>query len=388
VLDPNSYRTSRARLEAGPEASKDVLGRKIRYLAEVEHLLLRTLLVMCAGWLERKQAYALRYVLEENRVLREQLGDGKPRLNNAQRRRLARAGKLLGRAQLRELATLAKPDTILGWYRRLIAQKYDGSKNRGPGRPRTRQDIVTLVLRMARDNPTWGYTRIRGGLRNLGLNIGRTTIARILAEHGVDPATMRPERWSTFLAAHWGAICGGDFFTVEVVTLHGLVRHHVLFVIDLATREVQIGGVVKEPYSGWVKNVLRGMLDCFDGFLVGKRHLILDSDPVFTPDVRGFLRHSGVEVARLPSRSPNLNAHAERFIGSVRRECLSRVVPIGEAHLRKLLKEYLEHYHRERNHQGIENRLIDPEVAANGDGPIRRRTRNGGLLSFYVREAA
>jgi transposase InsO family protein len=354
----------------------------------VEHVLLRTLLVICTGWLQRKQAHALRYVLEENRVLREQLGGNKPRLNNSQRRRLARAGKLLERAQLRELATLAKPDTILGWYRTLIARKYDGSKNRSPGRPRTRRDIVALVIRMAKENPTWGYTRIRGALRNLGLDVGRTTIARILAEDGIDPAPMRPERWSTFLKAHWGAIGGGDFFTVEVVTLHGLVRHHVFFVIDLATRQVQIGGIVKEPYGDWVMNVMRGMLDCVDGFLLGKRRLILDRDPVFTPEVRGFLSRSGVQVARLPSRSPNLNAHAERFIGSVRRECLSRVVPIGEAHLRKLLTNYVDHYHRERNHQGIGNRLIEPTVAANGEGEIRRQTRSGGLLSFYVREAA
>jgi transposase InsO family protein len=330
----------------------------------------------------------VRYVLEENRVLREQLGDARPRLNDSQRRRLARAGKLLGRAQLRELATLAKPDTILGWYRKLVARKYDGSKNRGPGRPRTRRDIAALVLRIAKENPTWGYTRIRGALRNLGLDVGRTTIARILAQNGVDPSPMRPERWSTFLKAHWGAICGGDFFTVEVVTLRGLIRYHVLFVIDLATREVQIGGVVREPYGEWVRNVVRGMLDDVDGILAGKRQLILDRDPVFTKEVRDLLSWSGVRVPRLPARSPNLNAYAERFVGSVRRECLSRVIPLGEAHLRRLLREYLEHYHSERNHQGIDNRLINPSVAANGEGPIHHRTRSGGLHSFYTREAA
>jgi transposase InsO family protein len=241
---------------------------------------------------------------------------------------------------------------------------------------------------MAKENPTWGYTRIRGALRNLGHDVGRTTIARILAKNGIDPSPMRPERWSTFLRAHWGAICGGDFFTVEVVTLRGLVRHHVFFVIDLATREVQIGGVVREPYGAWVSNVVRGMLDDVDGILAGKHHLILDRDPVFTKEVRDLLSWSGVRVPRLPARSPNLNAYAERFVGSVRRECLSRVIPLGEAHLRWLLREYLVHYHSERNHQGLGNRLIEPTVAANGGGPIHRRTRNGDLLSFSVREDA
>ncbi|MGB1013602.1 MAG: helix-turn-helix domain-containing protein, partial [Nannocystaceae bacterium] len=170
--------------------------------------LLRFLLFIVAGFLERKHADTLAYVLEENRVLREQQGGRRVRLTDVQRRRLGRKGRLLSRSDLRRLAKIATPETILGWYRRLVARKYDGSKKRRMGRPRTRRDVVALVVKMAKDNPTWGYTRIRGALLNLGIQVGRSTIARILAEHGLEPAPDRRQTWSTFLAAHWGAISG------------------------------------------------------------------------------------------------------------------------------------------------------------------------------------
>ena len=151
-------------------------------------------------------------------------------------------GKAIGRKKLADIATIATPDTILAWYRRLIARKYDGSHKRGPGRPRVRRDIGELVVRMATENPRWGYTRIQGALKQLDLRVGRSTIARLLAEHGLEPSPERGKRmpWRTFLRAHWGAIAAMDFFTVEVLTWAGLVRYHVLFVIDLATRRVEI----------------------------------------------------------------------------------------------------------------------------------------------------
>jgi hypothetical protein len=150
---------------------------------------------------------------------------------------LATAAKKLGRKALRQLDTLVTPDTLLRWYRRLVARKYDSSAQRESARPRRKPDIVELVLRMAKENPTWGYTRIRGALHNLGHDIGRNTIKRVLLEAGMAPAPERGKRrsWSAFLRAHWDAIAAMDFFTVEVVTWAGLVRYHVLFVIELAT---------------------------------------------------------------------------------------------------------------------------------------------------------
>ena len=168
-------------------------------------------------------------------VLREHLGPRQLRLTDAQRRRLAVRGQKLGRRVLTQVAGIVTPDTILRWYRRLIAKKYDGSACRGRGRPKTRREVAVLVVRMAVDNPQWGYTRIRGALSNLGHNIARTTVKRILHDHGIDPAPERSRRlpWKTFLQAHWEGLAACDLFTVEVLTLAGLRRYLVFFVIEL-----------------------------------------------------------------------------------------------------------------------------------------------------------
>jgi putative transposase len=252
-------------------------------------------------------------------------------------------------------------------------------------------DVVELVLRMARENSSWGYTRIRGALANLGHEIGRNTIKRILLEAGMDPAPERSKRtsWNAFLRAHWGAIAAMDFFTVEVVTWAGLVRFPVLFAIDLASRKVAVAGIVHQPHEAWMMQIGRNLTDAVDGFLSKHRYLIMDRDPLFTHAFRTMLAASGVKSVRLPARSPNLNAFAERFVGSVRCDCLARVIPLGERHLRQLVIEYVDHYHAERNHQGLRNTLIAPmnNNAANSRSIVRRQ-RLGGLLNFYHREAA
>jgi transposase len=180
------------------------------------------------------------------------------------------------------------PDTILRWFRELVAQKYDGSERRGLGRPRTAEELRALVVSIAIENPSWGYTRIRDVLRSLGREIGRTTIQEILKEQGIEPASTRQRRlsWKEFLQFHWGAIVACDFLTVEVLTLHGLVRYHVFFAIDLASRRVEIGGIVRQPTGGWMMQVVRNLLDAEDGFLVGKTHLIMDRDPVLSKNWR------------------------------------------------------------------------------------------------------
>jgi transposase InsO family protein len=198
--------------------------------------------------------------------------------------------------------------------------------------------------------------------------------------------------WKTFLRTHLGAITGADFFSVEVLTLTGLVRYLVLFVIDLQTRRVHIGGVVRQAYGGWMAQVARNLTDGVDGFLIGKRYLIHDRDPVFSEEFRGVLAAAGVKCLRLPARSPDLNSVAERFVLSIKSECLSKLVPLGESHLRRAVSEYVAHYHGERNHQGVGNRLLmqaeQPMRAANSNAPVERRERLGGLLNFYYRRAA
>ena len=176
----------------------------------------------------------------------------------------------------------------MSWYRKLIADKYDGSKKRrpGPGRPRAAHEIRALVVRMAHENVRWGYSRIRGALHNLDIDIGRNTIKRILLEHGIEPAPERSKRlpWKTFLKSHLGEIAAADFFTVEVLTLVGLVRHHVLFVIDIETRRVEIVGVVHNPGGLWMAQAARNLVDIFDGFLKHHRYFIVDRDPLFTKE--------------------------------------------------------------------------------------------------------
>ena len=289
-----------------------------------------------------------------------------------------------------ELDCIVTPSALLRWYRSLIARKYDGSGRRGPGRPRKAALIRDLVLRMASANPSWGYTRIRDAIGNLGSEIGRSTVQKILKEHGMDSAPERSKRssWKTFLASHWDALAACDFFTVEVLTFSGLIRYYVFFVIELQTRRVEIAGIVHQPYGDWMMQVARNLLDCEEGFLLGKRYLILDRDPVYTHQFRKSLSEAGVTPIRLPARSPNLNAHAERFVLSVKSECLDKLVLFGERHLRDAVREYTAHYHEERNHQGLGGRLIRLPVIERPSGPVECRERLGGLLRYYHRKAA
>jgi len=346
------------------------------------------LLFLLAGWVSRHQQQAIDYLKSENAALREQLGGKQPRFTDAQRRRLARAAKPLGRARLRELTPIVTPETLLRWYRELVAAKYDGSAKRLPGRPSVKAEIQELIVKMAVENPRWGYTRIQGALWNLGYTVGRNTIKRVLLQNGIDPAGLRTMRWSTFLKAHWGAIAATDFFTVEVITWRGLVRYLALFVIDLKTRRVEIAGIIAAPDGTWMSQIARNLTDCDTGFLNRTHYLIHDRDPLFTKAFESTLETAGVHCVRLPARSPNLNAYAERFVKSIKWECVAQIIPIGEQHLRRVVREYVDHYHDERNHQGIGNRLIrnshDPNRTS---GPTECRERLGGVPRHYYRAA-
>jgi putative transposase len=348
-------------------------------------------LLLFSGWVNRHQREVIDYLMEENRVLRQQLGGRRLRLTNDQRRRLAVKGKLLGRKLLGEVAGLVTPDTILRWYRQLVARKYDGSKKRRPGRPRAKVDIVELVVAMATANGGWGYTRIRDALRYLGHEIGRNTVKRILLDHGIEPAPERNRKtsWKTFIRAHLGEIAAADFFTVEVLTLAGLVRYFVFFVIDIETRRVVIAGISHSPNGVWMKQIARNLTDSEDGFLRGVRYLILDRDLLYTASFRTLLKEAGVTPLLLPARSPNLNAYAERFVLSIKSECLDRIVPLSEDHLRRAIGSYVEHYHSERHHQGLDGKLIiSDETAGRLEGRVTCRERLGGTLNVYYRKAA
>jgi putative transposase len=346
---------------------------------------LQMMLGVLTGWLDRREREAVAYLIEENRLLRRQLGGRRLRLTDDDRRRLAARAYRVGRAALRQIATIATPDTILRWHRQLIARKWTYARK--SGRRGVLFEIRQLVVRMATENPTWGYTRIQGALQNVGHRVGRSTIRRIMKAAGLPPVPQRPTSWQTFLKAHWNGIAGADFFTTEVWTWRGLVTYYTVFVIDLASRRVQILGSTPRPEALFMQQIVRTLTMVQDGVVHTPNILICDRDRKWSDDVRCRLRNAGVRVVRIPERAPNANAYAERFVRSIKEECLDRLIPIGERHFRRAVAEYVEHYHRERNHQGLDNRLISGSPMITMTSRVHRRPRLGGLLNFYERAA-
>ena len=349
---------------------------------------LRLLLATFAGFVGREQARAIAYLIEENRVLREQLGARRLRLNDDQRRRLAAKGKAIGRRLLGQVAGIVTPDTILRWHRQLIAAKHTYPHKGRAGRPGLMKKIRALIVRMATDNSSWGYFRIQGELKKVGHQVGRTTIAKTLKEKGLPPSPERSTSWRTFLNAHAEVIAATDFFTVDVWTARGLVTHYVLFVIHHATRVVEIAGITTNPNGKFMAQVARNLTDSVGGFLRDKKFLVLDNDKLFTAQFCRILEDAGVRIVRTAIQAPDMNSFAERWVQSVKGECLSRVILFGQGHLRRCLREFVDHYHEQRPHQGLGNELIAPLP----DDPPRKGEvvadeRLGGLLRSYRRVA-
>ena len=350
----------------------------------------RLLLIAVAGWMNYEHQQVIVYLREENRVLRGQIGTRRLRFDDEQRRRLAVRAKALGRRALAEVATIVTVETLLRWHRQLIAEKYDGSRRRAPGRRPTARELAALVVRMATENRDWGYRRIQGALSNLGHTVARGTVANILKDHGLEPAPERSRHttWKEFLSRHWELIVAADFFTVEVWTRRGLQRFLVLFFMELSTRRVKVAGMGAQTNGLWMSQIARNLSDPVDGVFAGKRYLIHDRDPLFTAEFVNLLAEAGIQSVKLPPRSPNLNAHAERFVRTIKESCLDRLILFGEGSLRKAVREFVAHYHQERNHQGLGNQLIAPETSLSEClGPIQRRQRLGGMLNYYYRAA-
>jgi transposase InsO family protein len=331
------------------------------------------------------------YLAAENRIIKAQL-KGRLKLSDAERGVLGEIGHRLGRQILADVATIAQPETILGWYRKLVVRKFDGSKaRRGPGRPRIKREIEQLIIRMASENRGWGYDRIAGALANLGYEISDQTVGNVLRRHGLPPAPERKRTttWAGFVRTHLALLAGTDFFTAEVLTLRGLMTYYVLFFIHLESRRIYVAGITVHPNEAWMKQIARNatMDDC--GALRDCRYLLHDRDTKFTQSFRAIIASGRVEPLALPARSPNLNAYAERWVRSVKEECLSKVILFGERSLRRALSNYVDHFYAERNHQGKGNVLLFPRVNdRQREGPVRCRERLGGLLRYYHREAA
>jgi len=353
------------------------------------------LLAYVTGLVNQELLLKNEYLLAENCILKAHLRPGF-RLSPPERTTLAEIGKRLGRKLLRQVAHIAKPDTILGWYRQLVATKFDGSRQRRkPGRPPVSAEVENLVVRLARENSGWGYDRIVGALANLGHVVSDQTVGNILRRHGIAPA---PERrrtttWKEFIRSHMAVLAGTDFFTVEVLTWRGLVTYYVLFFLHLESRRVSIAGITDQPEESWMQQMARNVtLEGAGSLSLGKvRYLLHDRDTKFCATFRETLAAGGVKCLRLPARSPNLNSYAERWVRTVKEECLSKLILFGESSLRRALREFETHYHGERNHQGKGNVLLFPcgAVPTTKGGPsICCRERLGGLLKYYYRKTA
>jgi putative transposase len=350
------------------------------------------LLAYVTGSVNQELLLQNEYLAAENRILKAKL-PSRLRLSNPERVTLAEIGKRLGRKLLGEIACVAKPDTILAWYRKLIAQKFDGSKQRQyPGRPRIDEKVEALVVRMARENSGWGYGRIVGALANLGHKVSDETVGNILRRHGIAPAPKRSRTtsWKDFISAHMDVLAGTDFFTVEVLTWRGLVTYYVLFFLHLESRRVSVAGITRHPDEEWMQQMARNATQDSWGPLSRCRYVLHDRDTKFCATFRSVLTAGGVKTIQLPARSPNLNAFAERWVRSVKEECLSKLILFGERSLSRALSEFSAHYHNERNHQGKGNELLFPAAGAaikkRGQATAYRQ-RLGGLLKYYGRAA-
>jgi len=351
------------------------------------------MLAYVTGMVNQELLLRNEYLAAENRILRGQI-KGRLLLSEGEKATLAEIAHRLGREALEHLAATANPDTILGWYRKLVANKFDGSRFcRRPGRPRMNKEIERLVVQMAKENPGWGYDRIVGAMANLGQRLSDQTVGNILRRHGLSPAPKRKQAisWKDFIRSHMEVLVGTDFFTVEVLTLKGLVTYYVLFFIHLESRRVSLAGMTPYPGQEWMEQQARNATMEEWGFLRGCRYLLHDRDTKFCGTFRELMESGSIKTIRLPARSPNLNSFAERWVRSVKEECLSKLILFGERSLQRALQQYVVHYHEERNHQGKENLILFPlkrEGARDRKAAVRCRERLGGLLKYYEREAA
>jgi transposase InsO family protein len=357
-------------------------GRSSDYSAAVHLTILTFLAVALADWANERQQHAIEYLREEDRVLQEKLGGRRTLPSDDQRRWLAFKRNRLGRRFLGKACKIVSPNMILRWHHQLIAR----STTAGPGagaaapaacarsgscacgwRPRTRIG----------DKPGYNGRSPTSAIASTARPSGAS------CEHGLKPAPRRYMPWGAFPRAHWEAIAAVDFLKVEAWTLRGLNRFYVFFVLDLETQCVRIAGITDRPCAEWVTRVTRSLIDDFDGCLGKHRFLIHDPAPLFRGGFPALLRSAGVEPVRLPPQSPNLNAYAERFVRSIKDECLSTIVPIGERHLRHTIDEYIVHYHVSRNHQDLGNRLIDGEAEAKLVDLVVCHGCLGGTLRSY-----
>jgi len=347
------------------------------------YLVLRRLLQLAALRFRSDEFKELEIVVlrHELAVLRRQLA--RPELSPPDRVFLAAASRLLPRARWRSF--VVTPTTLLRWHRRLVARRW--TYPRRVGRPPIGGEMRELVLRLARENPRWGYQRIAGELRGLGLTVSASMVRNLLQQAGLGPAGERAGlSWRQFLRTQAQSMLAVDFFTIETVSLR---RLYVLFYIELGSRRVHLAGCTHNPDSAWVTQQARQLAWTLAEQATPLRFLIRDRDSKFTRDFDTVFRSEGVEIIRTPIRSPKANAIAERFVRTVRAECLDWLLILNRRHLERVLRVYVDHYNRQRPHRALNLRPPDPEhptlrlASSARPADVMRRDRLGGLIHEY-----
>jgi putative transposase len=346
------------------------------------YLLFRRALAVAALRLRSREFKELEIVLlrHELAVLRRQIA--RPRLDETDRVFLAAASRLLSRTSRQSF--FVRPDTLLGWHRQLVRRRWTYAGRR-PGRPAIAEEVGAQVLRLARDNPRWGYKRIVGELASVGVRVSATSVAKILRQAGMAPAGTRAGlSWREFLRAHAKTMIACDFFTVETLWLG---RLYVLFFIELGTRRVHLAGCTATPDGPWTAQQARQLTWSLSEPPI--RFLIHDRDNRFSRTFDDIFRSEGIEIIRTPFRAPKANAFAERWVGTIRRDCLDWILIVSRRQLEHIIRVYVDHYNTHRPHRALDLRPPDPErrlrvVSSHPPHHIHRRDRLGGLIHEYA----
>ena len=329
----------------------------------------------------------LDYQSEKIRILEEKLsaltGREHPELNDDDRRRLARRAHAMNTSLLEVVENDWEPETVLGWYRDLIAAKYTSANRGRGGRSPFSQEIIEILLKMAERNPNWGYLRLSNYMKYIGHSMCEKTVRRILNSYGIYPRNDdRKHSWNVFFESHKEVMAACDFATYELATENGLQREHILFFENIATREVWCGGIAHEPDSNWMAQVARNQTDAIDGRLNGMKYIVHDRDPLFQGRFTEYLKGAGCRTKMTPPRTPEMNGYIESFIRTIRRECLDHLILTSERQLRYVVDQYLIYYNRERPHSGLGGAVIRP-WPQDEDGEVTEFSRLGGLLVSY-----
>jgi putative transposase len=337
---------------------------------------------------ERAKELEILVLRHELSILRRQVGQ--PRFEPHDRLLLAALSRVLTRRSWN--AFVVRPETLLRWHRSLVARSWT-YPHRRPGRPPIGAEARALIVRLARENPSWGYMRIVGELRMLGISVSATSVRTILGKAGLPPAPQRDRQsWRSFLRAHGESILAADFFTVDTVLLR---RFYVLVFLSIGSRRIEYGACTRSPNTTWMQQQARNLLMELDGRERRVRFLLHDRDTKFPRAFDALLATEGIQVIRTPVRAPNANAYVERWVGSVRRECLERLLIVGRGQLEHVLRIYIRHYNRRRPHRALALRPPDPSARSSLRAEttpqavqVSRHDLLGGLIHEYDHAAA